>query len=753
VVTATSDNIAQVLDAARAEHRRVLLQPEAARIVECLGIEVPAAVLVRSSADVDDGDLRQLGTDLVVIKAVSARIVHKTEVGAVAIVRNHPGTVREAVRTMESSLAEQAVVGFALNAHVDYDRALGGELLLGMRWTDDFGPVVTIGPGGMHAELLSAELQAGRAAAVFGAHTRSRNQIERSLASKAFARLAAGMERGGGGGVAFDMPVLVSLVETALAFARSDAATQIGEFEINPLVPGEHGPTALDVLVTLRAGEPGRRPDRPIHKLKALLEPKSAAIVGVSERLNPGRIILRNMLREGFPAERMAIVKPDAGEIDGVRCFASITALPGCVDLLVLSVAASQVPDAVREVVAGRKAESLIVIPGGLGEKGGTAQLQHDILEALHASRPTEWGGPVLNGGNCLGVRSIPGRYDTTFIPEYKLPPKRGAATPLALISQSGAFAVARASRFLGLNPRFSISVGNQTDLTVSDYLTYLKDDPEIDVFACYVEGFQPGDGHRWLDAAAEIASSGRDVVLYRAGRTPAGAGATASHTAAVAGDYAVCRELATEAGVVVADSLADFDDLVKVFCYLGRRVVRGSRLGAVSNAGFECVTMADNLGPFQLAPFTGDTVRRLGALLTGRRLQDVVEARNPLDLTPIMDDAGYEEAMTTVLCDENVDVGIVGCVPLTGALNTLARDATHGEDIDDPQSVVRRLIATAQTTTKPWVAVVDAGPRYVPMATLLEQHGIPTFRTADRALRIFGTYCERRLRCLRQGT
>ena len=97
-------------------------------------------------------------------------------------------------------------------------------------------------------------------------------------------------------------------------------------------------------------------------------------------------------------------------------------------------------------------------------------------------------------------------------------------------------------------------------DLTVGDYLTFLKDDPEVQVVACYVEGFQPLDGLRFFEAAAEITAGGRPVILYRAGRTAAGARATASHTASIAGDYAVTRQLAHGANVILADSVADTD-------------------------------------------------------------------------------------------------------------------------------------------------------------------------------------------------
>ena len=37
---------------------------------------------------------------------------------------------------------------------------------------------------------------------------------------------------------------------------------------------------------------------------------------------------------------------------------------------------------------------------------------------------------------------------------------------------------------------------------------------------------------------------------------------------------------------------------------------------------------------------------------------------------------------------------------------------------------------------------MVDAGAPYDPMARMMEEAGIPTFRSADRALQMLGRYC-----------
>jgi acyl-CoA synthetase (NDP forming) len=296
-----------------------------------------------------------------------------------------------------------------------------------------------------------------------------------------------------------------------------------------------------------------------------------------------------------------------------------------------------------------------------------------------------------------------------------------------------------------GIRPRYCITVGNQMDLTIADYLTFLESDPELKVFGVYVEGFKALDGAATLDAIRRITAGGSTVVLYRAGRTAAGAQATASHTASVAGDYTVTRELARAAGAIVADTLDDFTDLIALFSLLQSCPVFGRRLGAMSNAGYECVAIADNLGELELSPLTDETRARLASQFELARLSAVVDVRNPLDLTPITDDAGYETAVRRMLEDRSVDLAVVGCVPATPALNTLQASAEHGEDLLRDGSVARRLIHVRRTFAKPWVAVVDAGPIYDPLVAELQRGGIPTFRAADRALRMLNVFVEER--------
>ena len=224
-------------------------------------------------------------------------------------------------------------------------------------------------------------------------------------------------------------------------------------------------------------------PARPLARIGQLLEPKSAAVVGASSKgMNPGRIILRNLkAAQGIRYGHLYAIHPKEEAIEGVPCVRSLEELPEKVDLVVVSIPAEGARDAIRAVAEKDLAASIILIPGGFAETGSRG-LEEEIIGSLDRSRSNPGGGPVLVGGNCLGIVSK-FQYNTFFLPQYKLPFHNAPGESLVAISQSGAYLVTLTSNLDGiLFPRASISYGNQMDLTVSDFLEYFLDVEEVKV-------------------------------------------------------------------------------------------------------------------------------------------------------------------------------------------------------------------------------------------------------------------------------
>ena len=196
----------------------------------------------------------------------------------------------------------------------------------------------------------------------------------------------------------------------------------ISEFEINPFALTGGEMTPLDGFLRMGTVSAPAYP-RPVAKVGKLLHPESVAVIGASAKgMNPGRVILRNVVEAGFPVENVFAIKEGLTELDGVRCVDAIADLPRPMDLIVLAVAANQVPDLAAEIIDRKAAQAVILIPGGLGETEGGKEAEKKLREGITEAHKSEDGGPVFLGGNCLGIFSRPGHYDTLFIPKTKLP-------------------------------------------------------------------------------------------------------------------------------------------------------------------------------------------------------------------------------------------------------------------------------------------------------------------------------------------
>jgi acyl-CoA synthetase (NDP forming) len=784
-MTIDSGKICDILSAAHAEGRHNLFEHECYDVFQAIGAEAaPASRLVGPNEHPSAADLEQLSGDRVVLKAISPDITHKTEARGVRIVareigaveaafglmlrevpetyakylENHqgempPGLVGRRGRSLEQHLAGR-LTGILLCSCVTPDsHGFATELFVGIRATSEFGPIISAGLGGVEMELLARQTRKGAAVAIAPTGTMDGEQFfELFRRTLSYERLSGSMR---GSRRLIDDATLVRCFQAFIDLANHfsvmnpEAVFHLQEVEVNPFVATGGRLAPLDGVCRFEPAV-AQAVSRPVHKLANLLNPASAAVVGVSERSqNLGRIILANMLTAGFPQERLRIVHPQADSIDGVSCVHSVHELTDRVDLLVAAVGAHEIASLVDEVVEHDKANTVILIPGGIGEKQGSGLLESRLRQRIREAHQRTDGGPLVMGGNSLGVISRPGCYDTMFIPPRKLPKDPGAATqPLCFISQSGAFIVSTLSDEPWLNPAYALSIGNQIDLTAGDLIAHLVDDPGIDVFAVYMEGFRPGDGYAFAGAVKQAVANGKEVVFYKAGRTSEGRLATAGHTASVAGDYAVCENAMRQAGALVAHDFGEFSDLLRLALMLGDKEIAGNRIAAVSNAGFEAVGMADSIrtngAELVLPAFSGRSEEALAKILADNHLDRLVDVRNPLDVTPMTGDMAYADIVAEVLSDPGIDAAIVGIVPLTPALHTLPPGDGHDESLFLADSIAQRLPRVAAASEKPVVAVVDAGPLFDPFADALRAGGLPVFRSADRAVRALCCWLDR---------
>jgi acyl-CoA synthetase (NDP forming) len=747
---AGTEPIPDVLLSAEREGRSVLLEHEVYALLASGDVAVPRHRVVSSPEQVDVSLCAALGSDEAVVKVASPDLLHKSDVGGVVVCHNEPAAVRTAVaRVLGAARAASPsarLSGALVAEKVAFHPGLGRELLASFRHDPAFGAVVVVGLGGLDTEALLSSLRPEKARVMLAAAGLSADGVRAALAGTLAHDAAVGKLRSSRGAAGGEP----ALVEATLALARlaetwagfgPPGGLGLAELEVNPLVVADDGRVvALDGLARLFRPAP-LPPARPVPHLRHLLTPKSVVVVGVSaEGANPGRIILRNLVEGGgVPRDRIFAIHPRAAEIEGCRAFPSLAELPEPADVAIVSVAADRGADrVVQEIVEKRRARAVTLIAGGFGETEGGREAEARVRQALAASHRAPDGGVLLNGGNCLGIISLPGRYNTFFIPPYKLPVRKGPGRGLASISQSGAYLVSQISNLdRVVELRYAISFGNQMDVTVSDYLAYLEGDAGSRVFAVYLEGFERGDGGPFLRAVRSITASGRPVLLYKAGRTREGSAAAASHTAAAVGDYEVATELTRQAGAVVASSLDQFEDDVLTFTLLDGRVAAGRRVAVLSNAGFESTAAADSLFGLELASLASETRKRLGALLPA----GIVDVHNPVDATPVTPTGRYAEIARALCDDPGVDVVVVAGVPATPFLDSLAGGEGHREDVEGDEGLATLLAAVFRATPKPVVFSVDAGPLYDPLVLAMRRAGLPTFRRVDRATRALARF------------
>jgi acyl-CoA synthetase (NDP forming) len=451
------------------------------------------------------------------------------------------------------------------------------------------------------------------------------------------------------------------------------------------------------------------------RSIDRLLRPRSVAIVGASEK--PGALgasVLANLERNGFAGE-IHLINPKRAEIAGRACLPGIEALPWGVDAAVLAIPRAGVVDAIRQLAA-RGVGSAVIFSAGFAE-GGEAGLaeQRDI------ARIAAEAGMLIEGPNCLGMVNHYDGVPLTFVETAVTPPVGGAAG-IGIVSQSGAMAAVLgttiASRGLGLT--FSVSTGNEAGSGVEDYVEYLVGDAGTRVITMIVEQFrQP---QRFLAAARAAAAAGKTIVLLHPGKSSAARESAATHTGAMAGNYAVMRLLVAQAGVVVAETLEELSDIAEIVARSPALPSGGTAVLGESGA-FKALML--DLAEELALPLPALTDACSPALRAA--LPEFVGVSNPLDLTAqgLVDPDLYARTLTALFGDDRIGTIIIGIIqtdPVTIGIKVppILR-AMQERDGDKP--VI-------------FAGLDEGAPIPAEHVEALRSLGIPYFPASERALR-----------------
>lgn len=398
--------------------------------------------------------------------------------------------------------------------------------------------------------------------------------------------------------------------------------------------------------------------------LDALVRPRSIAIFGASSDPNKigGRPI--RFLRDSGFAGDVYPINPRHDSVQGLPAYASLSAVPGPVDLALIGLPRDDVMKAVQECAdAGVKLAT--IFSATFAETGAEGARLQDEIRSYAAAR-----GMRLLGPNCIGSRNRATGAVGTFAAVEGEPVPELHTGKVAFVSQSGATAVDCVlnghRRGLDFDPW--ISTGNECDVEFADALAMMALDDDVQVIAGYLEGCR--DGAKLSEALALAQGRGKPVVLLKVGRSAVGAQAAKSHTGSLVGSDEAFDALFRQYGVCRVDSIAELLEVSYAFAWSRRP--RGRRVGVLTGSGGAGILMAD------VAEETGLELPPLSEKAQGqlKSLWPAAGVGNPVDMTAqVMNDKRLlTEFLTTVADDGSSDV-IVTFLSYMGALEPWASE------------------------------------------------------------------------------
>ena len=355
--------------------------------------------------------------------------------------------------------------------------------------------------------------------------------------------------------------------------------------------------------------------------LKYLFQPRSIAIVGASQvESKSGTMFIAGLLKDGYKGIIYPINRKES-EIMSLKAYPSVLDIPSDVDLAVIAIPAPGVPQVMAEC-AQKRVRFAIVHSVGFSELGVEGkELEQQVLGAART------GGVRVVGPNCMGMAS-PRSNINTITPHARLPMEPGG---VGFVGQSGWVCenMLRLGNERGLRFSGVISIGNQSDLTIEDFLEYFGNDTETRVIAFYIEGIKKASHFFKL---AEKISLKKPIIVLKGGSSGLGARAAASHTGSIAGNYALFEAISRQKGIISAQSLEELMDLAVVFgCpYLPN----GNEVGLLIEAGGGAVASSDACAKagLNISPLPRDAQQKLREFLKNR-IPPSASLANPVDL------------------------------------------------------------------------------------------------------------------------
>ncbi len=443
------------------------------------------------------------------------------------------------------------------------------------------------------------------------------------------------------------------------------------------------------------------------NQVLKLLRPSSVAVIGASR--DPEKIghqVVRNLIRSGFPREKIYPINPRAYEILGLRCYSSILEVPDKVDLVVIVVPARIVPKVLEE--AGKKGvEAVAIITSGFKEVGNVEA----ELQLVRIAR--KYGFRIL-GPNIVGICDTIRGVNASFCQDLPRPGN------IAFITQSGALAIALVgwTRLKGIGLSDLVSIGNKADLNEIDFIDFFGRDPYTRVISAYLEGVT--EGRRFIEVAREV-SKKKPIIILKAGKAERTIGAIRSHTGTLAGSDAAYDAAFKQAGVLRAPTFIELFDWALALAKA--ELPRGENTVILTNGGGAGVMATDAAEEWgiKLMDIPPDLKEKLR-----KHMPPFGSTFNPIDITGMAGREWYKGAMKELLLDPRIhSIVVLYC---------------HTA-ITDPNDIADAILEAIRETDvqKTVVASFIGGEEVMEACEKLTKNNVPCYESPEKAISALG--------------
>ena len=438
--------------------------------------------------------------------------------------------------------------------------------------------------------------------------------------------------------------------------------------------------------------------------LEKLFNPRSVAIIGASQKaLSIGNVITNNLLKYDYKGS-IYPVNPKADEICGLKCYPSVTDVPGEIDLAHISIPAKFTPDAIDE--CGKKGIRHVIINSAGFKEIGDAGL---AIENESVRRARQYGMRIF-GPNCQGIINtdpdLRAYCDFTFT--Y---PNEGY---VSIVAQSGGVGALfmQAINDLGVGMRFYASNGNACDVSIPEILRYYGNDEKTRVIILYAEGFaDPAD---FMDAAREVAAK-KPILGMRSGRTAAGAKAAASHTGGLAGVGLSTELIFKKTGIL---TFRDVEEMCQAaMAFATQPLPKGNKVGLITDTGGPAVIATDELCD---AGLEIPALSEKGTSELREKLFPEASVKNPVDVLATAGAQHYRAALDVLMEEPGIDSVYINYVT---------------PPFVDNESVAKEMAEVSKKRIKPIVCnYMTDKPQWLSTTAHMKDGGIPCYDYPEMA-------------------